>query len=173
MGGPAQRRPANAGRGNKMMKTTREFTISTDAGPMRLSNSLSRRFRVAHRSAEWQRDVETRSAVIQVCEAGEWVDYMTIRSADEVRTIEEALRSTPITTKTPAQAEVEKILERYFPDIAHRDTGFEPQNSDALDFPDVFIGSLAEAVAAAFAAGRDFEGRRRDKRAQRDEAKAR
>lgn len=73
-----------------------------------------------------------------------------------------------ITSKTPAEVEVEKILNRFFPDVASRPTGFEPQNTDHLDFPEIFVGSLRDAVAQAFAAGRDFEGRRRDKRAERD-----
>ena len=70
----------------------------------------------------------------------------------------------PITTKTPVDAQVEKILAKYFPSVET----FEPRNMDSLDFHEVFVADLKRAVAEAFAAGRDFEGTRRDKREERD-----
>lgn len=69
--------------------------------------------------------------------------------------------------KTPAEAQVEKILKQLFPSIET----FEPRGRDHLDFPEVYVEDLKRAVAMAFAAGRDFEGVRRDRRAARDEAK--
>lgn len=67
--------------------------------------------------------------------------------------------------QTPAEAEVEKILSRFFPGETF-DPNAEPWLNGSEDQAEAL--AIYNAVSAAFAAGRDFEGRRRDKRAERD-----
>lgn len=66
----------------------------------------------------------------------------------------------PITTTTPVDAEIGKILAQHFPSV-----NFGNEDAEA----EVDIIAIKNAIAQAFAAGRDFEGTRRDRRAQRDE----
>lgn len=135
-----------------MMRTTAEFTIPTEPGL----------FRVEHRSADWRQDVATRSAILQVQRReGGWLDYMTIRSEDEVERIDRALHQAlqASVVKTPAEAAIRKILSQHFPAV-----GFETDEAAEVDAIAIY-----NAVAQAFAAGRDFEGRLRDRRAERDE----
>ncbi|MCC6178778.1 MAG: hypothetical protein WAZ94_15070 [Phycisphaerales bacterium] len=68
-------------------------------------------------------------------------------------------------TQTPAEQQISKILAQHFPGIET----FEAQGLDSLDVHEVDVVALKNAVATAFAAGRDFEGRLRDRRAERDE----
>ena len=138
------------------MKTTREFQIAGESGT----------FRIAHHSADWRQDVGTGSAIIEVQKRnGTWLDFMVIRSEDEIARIEKALRSTPITTVTPVDAEIGKILAKYFPSVET----FEARNMDSLDWHEVFVADLKHAVAEAFAAGRDFETRKIAKKAAKKE----
>lgn len=69
------------------------------------------------------------------------------------------------TKTTPAEQQVEKLLKRFFSEIET----FEERGRDSLDFKEVNVATLKSAMAEAFAAGRDFEGVRRDRRAERDE----
>jgi hypothetical protein len=136
-----------------MRKTTAEFTIPGGAEP-----GL---FRVEHRSDDWTQDVATGSAILQVQhQDGGWLDYMTIRSEDEVERIDRALHQAlqASAAKTPTEAEIRKILSRHFPAV-----GFETDETAEVD-----AIAIRNAVAQAFAAGRDFEGRLRDRRAERD-----
>lgn len=87
----------------------------------------------------------------------------TKTNAEVIAQMNETLRaatspkSTPITTTTPVDAEVAAIFARYFPDAAW-----------GLGAHSEIDGAIKDAISAAFAAGRDFEGTRRDRRAQRD-----
>lgn len=136
-----------------MMKTTKEFRMSRSPYTM-LAGSETATYRVRHHSADWRDDVERRMAVIEVLTATDgWCDYMTIREPAEVAQVEQAIAAMPITTTTPVDAQIEKILAKYFPSIEI----FEPRDMDSLDFHEVFVADLKRAVAEAFAAGRDFE----------------
>ena len=137
---------------HKMMKTTKEFRMSRSPHTM-LPGSDMAIFRVEHHSADWRADVESRMAVLQIRTTTDgWCDYLTIREPAEVAQIEQAIAAMPITTTTPVDAKLEAIFATYFPDGAHH--AIEP--------------SIRNAISAAFAAGRDFEGTRRDRRAERD-----
>jgi len=141
-----------------MMKTTKEFTMPDH----RDADGALRSFRVEHKHADWREDVQNRMAILQVSTKSDgWVDYLTIRTVQEITQIETAIFNTPITTTTPVDAKIEKILAKYFPSIET----FEPRNMDSLDFHEVFVADLKRAVAEAFAAGRDFEALKISKKA--------
>lgn len=136
-----------------MFKTTKEFRMSRSPNTM-LPGSDMATFRVEHRSADWREDVSSRMAILQIRTTTDgWCDYLTIRTAEEIRQVEQAIAAMPITTTTPVDAILAKVLAQHFPDGLHH--RLEPE--------------VKAALAAAFAAGRDFEGTRRDRRAERDE----
>jgi len=64
----------------------------------------------------------------------------------------------------PTEREVAKLLKRFFSEIET----FEERGLDSLDFKEVNVATIKDAIGAAFAAGRDFEGLRRDRRDERD-----
>lgn len=136
-----------------MFKTTKEFRMLRSPSTV-MPGGDARMFRVEHRSADWRDDIADRTAILQVeTPTDGWVDYLTIRTIAEVEQIEQAIRAMPITTTTPVDAILAKVLAQHFPDGLHH--RLEPE--------------VKAALAAAFAAGRDFEGTRRDRRAERDE----
>lgn len=133
------------------MKTTKEFKMSRSAHTM-LPGADMAIFRIKHCSSDWRADVVMRMAVLQILTTTDgWCDYLTIREPAEVAQIEQAIGAMPITTTTPVDAEIGKILEQHFPSV---DFLFEDATAE------VDVIAIENAVKMAFAAGRDFEARK-------------